>query len=74
MPRYGIIASKKVGNAVRRNFAKRRIRSLEKKFFSHGDKNLDFVVIVKKNLLNENFKILSNQLEKALKNVKKNKL
>ena len=31
-PRYGITATKKIGNAIKRNKAKRRIRSLVKDF------------------------------------------
>ena len=69
-PRFGIIASKKVGNAVKRNFAKRRIKALKNIFLNCGKNEFDYVLVVKKNLLNENFKILSIQLEQTLNKIK----
>ena len=69
-PRFGIIASKKVGNAVQRNFAKRRIKALKNIFLNCGKNELDYILVAKKNLLNENFKILSAQLEKTLNKIK----
>ena len=40
--RYGIVVSKKVGNAVQRNFIKRRIRALLNDInFSYEKKSLD---------------------------------
>ena len=70
-PRYGIITSKKIGNAVQRNFAKRRVKALKKIFLNCGKNELDYVLVAKKNLLNENFKILSSQLKEALNQIKK---
>ena len=69
-PRFGIIASKKVGNAVQRNFAKRRIKALKNIFLNFGKNEFDYVLVAKKNLLNENFKILSSQLEQTLNKIK----
>jgi len=73
-PRYGIIASKKVGNAVKRNFAKRRIRSLEHVINTLGDKNLDYVLIVKKNIIAKNYNILRLELTNALNKIKETAL
>ena len=58
-PRFGIIASKKVGNAVQRNFAKRRTKALKNIFLNCGRNEFDYILVAKKNLLNENFKIPS---------------
>ena len=69
-PRFGIIASKKVGNAVQRSFAKRRTKSLKNIFLNYGKNELDYILVAKKNLLNENFKILSSQLEQTLNKIK----
>ena len=69
-PRFGIVASKKVGNAVQRNFAKRRTKALKNIFLNCGKKEFDYVLVAKKNLLNENFKILSSQLEQTLNRIK----
>ena len=70
-PRYGIVTSKKIGNAVQRNFAKRRVKALKNIFLNSGKAELDYVVIVKKKLINEKFKKLSSQLEEALNRIKK---
>ena len=69
-PRFGIVVSKKVGNAVQRNFAKRRTKALKNIFLSCGKNEFDYVLVAKKNLLNEKFKILSSQLEKTLNKIK----
>ncbi len=69
-PRFGIIVSKKVGNAVQRNFVKRRIKALKNIFLNCGKNELDYILVAKKNLLNENFKILSSQLEQTLNKIK----
>ena len=70
LPRFGIVASKKVGNAVQRNFAKRRIKALKNIFLDCGKSELDYILVAKKNLLNERFKILSFQLEHTLNKIK----
>ena len=69
-PRFGVIASKKVGNAVQRNFAKRRTKALKNIFLNCGKDEFDYILVAKKNLLNENFKILSSQLEQTLNKIK----
>ena len=69
-PRFGIIVSKKVGNAVQRNFAKRRTKALKDIFLNCGKNEFDYILVAKKNLLIENFKILSSQLEQTLNKIK----
>ena len=69
-PRFGIVVSKKVGNAVQRNFAKRRTRALKNIFLDCGKNEFDYVLVAKKNLLSEKFKILSSQLEQTLNKIK----
>ena len=70
LPRYGIIASKKIGNAVKRNFAKRRVKALKNILYSCGKKELDYVLVIKKKLLDIKFKKLSLELEMALDKIK----
>ena len=70
LPRYGVVTSKKVGNSVQRNFAKRRIKALKKEFLNLGKNELDYVIVAKKNILNENFKILTSQFKEALNQIK----
>ena len=69
-PRFGIVASKKVGNAVQRNFAKRRAKALKNIFLNCGKNEFDYILVAKKSLLNENFRILSYQLEQTLNKIK----
>ena len=69
-PRFGIIASKKVGNAVQRNFAKRRTKALKNIFLNCGKNEFDYILVAKKSLLNESFRILSSQLEQTLNKIK----
>ena len=71
---YGIITSKKVGNAVKRNFAKRRVKALKNLFSINAMKELDYIVVVKKKLLAVKFKKLSLEFEKALHKIKKSTL
>ena len=71
LPRYGVIASKKIGNAVKRNFAKRRVKALKNILCNSGKKELDYVFVIKKKILNRKFKMLSLELEIALDKIKK---
>ena len=70
-PRYGIIASKKVGNAVKRNLAKRRVKALKNILHNSGKKELDYVLVIKKKFLSVKFNTLSLELEMALDKIKK---
>ena len=49
-PRLGIVASKKVGNAVKRNYLKRRIREFFRLHKSRLPPASDMVVVVKKGI------------------------
>ena len=68
--RFGIIASKKLGNAVQRNYAKRRIRALFNKVLLKTDINKkDYVIVGKKGILFEKFDSLYEELNLILKNI-----
>ena len=66
--RYGLTCSKKVGNAVKRNRAKRRLRALVKNIIPiEGLKGWDYVLIGKEKTTEEMlFKILETNLKDAL--------
>ena len=66
--RFGFTASKKVGGAVERNKAKRRMRelvySLKDKFKEFG---YDYVLIARKNIVDKKFEDLKKDLNNTLK-------
>ena len=68
-PRYGITATKKIGNAIKRNKAK--IRSLVKDLLpKYGKNGYDYVFIAKETLINENWEDLIEELISVLKDYK----
>tara|TARA_B100001057_G_C22604243_1_gene854002 strand:+ start:571 stop:900 length:330 start_codon:yes stop_codon:yes gene_type:complete len=62
----GYTASKKIGNAVKRNKAKRIMRELARKIIINGKINSYYVLIAKPSLLDEKFKNLLSELEKKI--------
>ena len=65
----GYTATKKIGNAVRRNKAKRIMRELAKKILIKCKTNTYYVLIAKKSILDIKFSDLLEELEKKI-NVK----
>ena len=65
----GFTATKKMGNAVKRNKAKRIMRELAKKICIKGKRNSYYVLIAKASILEANFSDLLEELEKSI-NVK----
>ena len=65
--RYGLTCSKRVGNAVKRNRAKRRLRALVKNIIPiEGLKGWDYVLIGKEKTTEEiSFKILETNLKRC---------
>ena len=67
-PRYGVTATKKIGNAIKRNKAKRRIRNLVKDLLpKYGKNGYDYVFIAKENLINEDWEVLKEESTSVLK-------
>lgn len=65
--RLGLIASKKVGNAVARNRAKRRIRALVGLLVTPPlAQGVDYVVVARATLVHAPFDSLKDQFAKAL--------
>ena len=69
MYKLGIVASKKVGNAVHRNRAKRLLRA---HFLNHltNLKTGHYIVVAKPNLLNSEYNETTEEFFKALKRLK----
>lgn len=69
-PRYGLTASKKVGGAVVRNRARRRLRAAAEMMIpAHVADSYDLVLIARKTTVDRPFAGLLEDLETALKRV-----
>jgi len=72
--RVGFTASRKVGNAVARNRAKRRLRALaDRVIASEADPGLDYVLIGRTETLTRGFAAMEQDLRTALKRIAKTK-
>jgi len=65
--RVGISVSKKLGNAVTRNWIKRQIRMMLANIYDFENSAYDLVIIARKPFLNKSFADKSVQLEKLIK-------
>ena len=71
IPRYGVTASKKIGIAVERNRAKRRIRHAIKEVLpKYGKNGYDYVVVATTKTNKASWKTILNDLEKAFREIK----
>ena len=68
--RFGFTATKRIGNAVSRNRAKRRMRSLVTFFCKNNDMSFEngnnYVLIAKVNLVKASFESLKNEMQNCL--------
>ena len=68
LPRYGITASKKIGGAVQRNRAKRRLRVLIREILpSIASPGMDYVFIARQDILKRDFSLMKKDLSHAIK-------
>lgn len=56
--RFGIVTSKKVGNAVKRNRVKRKIRAIARNNMDRLDAGNDIVIVCRQNTANAEFKLM----------------
>lgn len=68
--RLGFTASRKVGNAIKRNRCKRRLRALSDAIFPlYGKERHDYVLIARHGCLIRNFDQMKEDLAEALQNI-----
>ena len=66
-PKVGYTASKKIGGAVMRNRAKRRMRFLAKEvLFDNAKPNTNYVIIARRKILEYPFSQMANDLKKII--------
>ena len=68
--RVGFTASRKVGNAVARNRARRRLRSVAREVLSHAEPGNDFVLIARPATVDRDYRALVTDLVAGLKRLK----
>jgi ribonuclease P protein component len=72
--RVGFTASRKLGNAVARNRAKRRLRALvDRVIITEASPGVDYVLIGRPEALSRTFASMEQELRTALKRIAKNK-
>ena len=70
-PRFGITTTKKIGNAVERNFARRRLKHLLRENSHKIKSGYGYVFVVKKDACDADFKAFRNSFFSVLKRQKK---
>jgi ribonuclease P protein component len=66
--RVGFTASRKVGNAVERNRARRRLRALAAAILPHGARpDWDYVLVARSESLRRDFAVMGEELRAALR-------
>lgn len=68
--RVGFTASRKVGNAVQRNRARRRLRAVAQQVLEHAEPGTDFVLIARPATIERDYQALVGDLVAGLKRLK----
>jgi ribonuclease P protein component len=63
---FGISVGKKLGNAVFRNKMKRKIRSIIHEYMKNNNSNKNYIVLLRKNRKNDNYKELKEDFNQLL--------
>lgn len=69
MFRVGYVATRKIGNAVKRNKAKRRLRALVYQFRDNLPKGYEYVFVAKASLWSVTFEILQSDFDSLFKKI-----
>jgi len=62
VPKVAFVAGKRLGNAVVRNFCKRRLKEIVRGYRWSSEANLDMVLVAKPSLYRESFQLVNKQL------------
>ena len=73
-PRLGIIASRRVGNAVKRNYGKRIFRELFRKHAMELPQGSELVIVLRSHFNRHSFKDLGARLLRACRTIQKNQV
>ena len=65
--RFGITVSKKIGNAVKRNYVKRIIRAVVRNNWKKLEKDIELEIIPKKGFIDLDFKFINDDFNNILK-------
>jgi ribonuclease P protein component len=71
-PRLGIVASRRVGNAVKRNYGKRMFRELFRKHAAELPRGSELVIVLRSNFNRHSFEDLGARLLRACHTIQKN--
>lgn len=66
VPRIGIVASRSIGNAVKRNYAKRLLREAIRPYLPYIAKNWDLVLIARHPILEADFNTVQAAINRLL--------
>lgn len=69
--RFGISVSKKLGNAVLRNWAKRQMREIIYKYKDYYQNNEDYIIIIRKDFIKASFSDKDEAFVNILKSLNK---
>ena len=73
-PRLGIVASRRVGNAVKRNYGKRMFRELFRKHAAELPRGSELVIVLRSNFNRHSFEDLEARLLRACHAIQKNQV
>ena len=73
-PRLGIVASRRVGNAVKRNYGKRMFRELFRKHATELPKGSELVIVLRSHFNRHSFDDVEARLLRACRTIQKNKV
>ena len=63
---FGISVGKKLGNAVFRNKMKRKIRSIIDEYIKNSNNSKNYIVLLRKNGINNNYQVLKDDFIKLI--------